>query len=141
MQCDPKLYSSMQTITGSATTNNLIWQRYKLISNPAQTLDWQSLSSGTTNLEVNISIDSPFKAESSEQFVLLVKCLKFISLLFATSPIEGLEEASEALESMVEYYKNNTSDWQQSSLPQSLEIITGNVLPSEVRPPLILDFE
>lgn len=70
----------------------------------------------------------------------MIKCLTLLNILFTTTP-EGLEEASEALESMVEYYRESASDWQQISLPQELGMIKGNVLPSEVRPPLVLDFE
>lgn len=135
----------MQIITGGATRNNLIGQRYEVISTPTQTLNSQTLSPNIPNLNITLSIESPFGAELPNQLhqnsVLLVKCLTLISILFATSTIEGLQEASEALESMVEYYKDRTSDLQQTSLPQSLRVITGSVLPSEVRAPLILDFE
>jgi hypothetical protein len=135
----------MQIITGGAKSNNIIGQRYKVISTPTQIPPWETVSPNTANLNIKISIESPFAAELPNQLhqnsVLLVKCLTLISILFSTSTTEGLEEASEALERMVEYYKDSTSDVQQTTLPQSLGVITGNLLPSEVRPPLILDFE
>jgi hypothetical protein len=145
VQCDPKPYSSsIQTITGGAKSNHLIGQRYEVMSTPTQAPNWQTLSPNIPNLNI-FSIESPFRAELPNQLhqnsVLLVKCLSLISMLFATSTTAGLQEASEALENMVEYYKDSTSDLQQTSLPQSLGVITGNLLPSEVRPPLILDFE
>ena len=135
----------MQIITGGATRNNLIGQRYEVISTPTQRPNSQTLSPNIPNLKITFSLLTPFGAELPNQLhqnsVLLVKCLTLISILFATSTIEGLQEASEALESMVEYYQDSTSDLQQTSLPQSLGVITGSVLPSEVRSPLILDFE
>ena len=135
----------MQIITGGATRNNLIGQRYEVISTPTQRPNSQTLSPNIPNLNITFSIESPLGAELPNQLhqnsVLFVKCLTLISILFATSRIEGLQEASEALESMVEYYQDSTSDLQQTSLPQSLGVITGSVLPSEVRSPLILDFE
>lgn len=145
MQCDLKPYSATQITTGGAKSNTLIGQRYEVISTSTQTPNWQTLSPNVPNLKITFSIESPFGAELPNQLqqnsVLLVKCLTLISILFATSTIEGLQEASEALESIVEYYKDSTSDLQQTSLPQSLGVITGSVLPSEVRQPLILDFE
>jgi hypothetical protein len=136
----------MQRITGGATkNNNLIGQRYEVISTPTQIPHWQTLLPNVPNLNIRISIESPSGGELPNQLhqnsVLLVKCLSLISMLFATSTTEGLQEASEALESMVEYYKDSKSDLQQTSLPQNLEVITSSVLPSEVRSPLILDFE
>jgi len=145
VQCDLKPYSATQITTGGAKSNTLIGQRYEVISTSTQTPNWQTLSPNVPNLKITFSIESPFGAELPNQLqqnsVLLVKCLTLISILFATSTIEGLQEASEALESIVEYYKDSTSDLQQTSLPQSLGVITGSVLPSEVRQPLILDFE
>jgi hypothetical protein len=115
------------------------------MSIPTQAPNWQTLSPNIPNLKITFSVESPFRAELPNQLhqnsVLLVKCLSLISMLFTTSTTEGLQEASEALESMVEYYKDSKSDLQQTSLPQSLKVITGNLLPSEVRSPLILDFE
>jgi hypothetical protein len=135
----------MQTITAGTKNNNLIGQRYEVISTPTQIPHWQTLLPNVPNLNIRISIESPFGAELPSQLhqnsVLFVKCLNLISMLFATSTTAGLQEASEALENMVEYYKDSTSDLEQTSLPQSLGVITGNLLPSEVRPPLILDFE
>jgi len=135
----------MQIITGGAKNNNIIGQRYELISTPTQISPWETLSLNTANLNIRISIESPFTAELPSKLhqnsVLLVKCLSLISMLFATSTTEGLQEASEALERMVEYYNDSASDLQQTTLPQSLGVITGNLLPSEVRPPLIIDFE
>ncbi|BAY94956.1 MULTISPECIES: hypothetical protein [unclassified Tolypothrix] len=135
----------MQIITGGAKNNNIIGQRYEVISTPTQISPWETLSLNTANLNIRISIESPFTAELPSQLhqnsVLLVKCLSLISMLFATSTTEGLQEASEALERMVEYYNDSGSDLQQTTLPQSLGVITGNLLPSEVRPPLIIDFE
>ncbi|MBO3457471.1 hypothetical protein G7B40_004145 [Aetokthonos hydrillicola Thurmond2011] len=135
----------MQRITGVTQSNHIIGQRYELISTPAQTHNWQTLSPNISNLKITFSIESPFADELTNQVhqnsVLLIKCLTLISILFGNSKTEGLQEASEALESMVEYYKDSTSDLQQTSLPQNLEVITNSVLPTEVRPPLILNFE
>lgn len=133
----------MQITTGDAKSNNLIGQRYEVIPSPNQTPHGQTLS--IANLKIRVSIESPFGTELPSKLhqnsVLLVKCLALISMLVATSTTEGLQEASEALESMVEYYKDSPFDLRQTSLPQSLGVITGGVLASEVRPPLILDFE
>lgn len=64
-----------------------------------------------------------------------------LCVLFATSP-KGLQEASEALESMVEYYKEiNKPDLQKTSLPQELRLIKGNIVSSEIRPPLVIDLD
>jgi hypothetical protein len=135
----------MQIITSGTNNNNLIGQRYEVISTPTQMPHWQTLSPNAPNLNIIISIDSSLGTELPNQLhqnsVLFIKCLRLISMLFATSTMEGLQEALEALESMVEYYKDSTPHLQQTSLTQSLEVITGKVLSSEVRPPLILDFE
>ncbi|MEH1955519.1 hypothetical protein [Nostoc sp.] len=135
----------MQITTGSVKSNNLIGQRYEVIPSHTQTPHGQTISPNIANLKIRVSIESPFGTELPSKLhqnsVLLVKCLTLISMLVATSTTEGLQEASEALESMVEYYKDSPFDLRQTSLPQSLGVITGSVLPSEVRPPLILDFE
>jgi hypothetical protein len=70
----------------------------------------------------------------------LVKCLTLLNILFTTTP-EGLEEASEALESMVEHYRESAIVSGQPSLPQEMMLIEGKILPSEVRPPLVINFE
>lgn len=96
------------------------------------------------NVTINVSIESSLNGEPnvdlSEDTMLLLKCLTLLNTLSTTAP-EGLKEASEALETMVEYYRERAYDLPQSSLPQDLEVITGKILPSEVRPPLILDIE
>ncbi|MCF4967853.1 hypothetical protein [Nostoc sp. CMAA1605] len=133
----------MQTIPSSSQGKNIIGHRYEVISLPSQTPYWQNVSS-TPTLKIQISIQSPLKADSFSQFnhntYLLIKCLFLLNVLFVTSS-EGLQEASEALENMVDYYRCYRSDWQPKSLPGELQVITGTVLPTEVRPPLVMDFE
>lgn len=127
----------------SNQNRNKIGQKYEIVSTSTQT-SWQSVVSGTPTLTIQFSIESPFSdqwiVDINKNTILMIKCLTLLNILFTTTP-EGLEEASEALESMVEYYRESASDWQQISLPQELGMIKGNVLPSEVRPPLVLDFE
>ncbi|RUT10242.1 hypothetical protein DSM106972_007370 [Dulcicalothrix desertica PCC 7102] len=96
------------------------------------------------NVTINVSIESSLNGEPnvdlSEDTMLLLKCLTLLNTLSTTAP-EGLKEASEALESMVEFYKERVDNVQQSSLPQSLGVIKGNILRTVVRPPLVIDFE
>ncbi len=135
----------MQIVTSGVKSNNLIGQRYEVLSTPTQTSHWQTLAPNIPNIEIKVLVKPLFSAELPNELhqnsILLARCLTLISMLFVTSK-EALQEASTALEGMVEYYKN-TPDSQQISLPlpQNLGEITGNVLPSVVRPPLILDFE
>jgi hypothetical protein len=134
----------MQIVTNNSKSNYLIGQRYEVLSNFSQTGPLQSLVPNTLNIEIKIFV-RPLSGDElanklHDNTRLLVKCLTLISMLFTTST-EGLQEASETLESIVEYYKENTSDSQQIPLPQNLEVITASVLPSVVRQPLILDFE
>jgi len=125
----------MHITTGSTQTKNIIGQRYELLP---------TLVSGTPSLKIEVSIESPFSGEWFGQFnqntLIWIKCLKLLNLLFANTP-EGLQEASEVLERMVEYYSDCGSDLGQTTLPQELGLLTGSVLPSEVRPPLVLDLE
>ncbi|MCY7382514.1 MAG: hypothetical protein LH628_08040 [Microcoleus sp. CAN_BIN18] len=125
----------MHVTTGSTQTKNIIGQRYELLP---------TLVSGTPSLKIKVSIESPFSGEWFGQFnqntLIWIKCLKLLNLLFANTP-EGLQEASEVLERMVEYYSDCGSDLGQTTLPQELGLLTGSVLPSEVRPPLVLDLE
>jgi hypothetical protein len=129
----------MHVTTGGTKSKNIIGQRYEVLPTPAQTL-----SSGTPSLKIEVSIESPFSGEWLGQFnentIIWIKCLTLLNMLLATTP-EGLQEASEVLERMVEYYRDCRSDLGQTTLPQELELLSGSVLPSEVRPPLILDFE
>jgi len=125
----------MHVTTGSTQTKNIIGQRYELLP---------TLVSGTPSLKIKVSIESPFSGEWFGQFnqntLIWIKCLTLLNLLFANTP-EGLQEASEVLERMVEYYSDCGSDLGQTTLPQELGLLTGSVLPSEVRPPLVLDLE
>jgi hypothetical protein len=125
----------MHITTGSTQTKNIIGQRYELLP---------TLVSGTPSLKIKVSIESPFSGEWFGQFnqntLIWIKCLTLLNLLFANTP-EGLQEASEVLERMVEYYSDCGSDLGQTTLPQELGLLTGSVLPSEVRPPLVLDLE
>jgi hypothetical protein len=125
----------MHVITGSTQTKNIIGQRYELLP---------TLVSGTPSLKIEVSIESPFSGEWFCQFnqntIVWIKCLTLLNLLFANTP-EGLQEASEVLERMVEYYSDCRSDLGQTTLPQELGLLTGSVLPSQVRPPLVLDLE
>lgn len=104
------------------------------------------LSSSVPAITVKISIESSLNGEPNGQLsqntMLLLQCLNSLNTLSATTP-EGLKEASEALESMVKYYIQLADDMQQTSLPpqKKLEVIKGNILPSVVNPPLIMDFE
>lgn len=134
----------MQTTTSSdIKTNSLIGQRYQLISSPAQTDSLQTLVFNISNIEIKF-VEPLYTSKSLNKLnsntILLIRCLTLISILFANSP-EGLQEASEALEDMVEYYKENRSYSQQVSLPKDLGVINATVLPSVVRQPLVLDFE
>ncbi len=125
----------MHVTTGSTQTKNIIGQRYELLP---------TLVSGTPSLKIKVSIESPFSGEWFGQFnqntLIWIKCLTLLNLLFANTP-EGLQEASEVLERMVEYYSDCGHDLGQTTLPQELGLLTGSVLPSEVRPPLVLDLE
>jgi hypothetical protein len=133
----------MHVITGDTKGKNRIGQRYEVLPTPTQTKYWQTFASGNPTLKIQVSIESRFSGELTGQLnkntILLVKCLTLLNTLFTTAP-EGLQEASEALESMVEYYSESRSDLGQTILPQELGLVSGTVLPSEVRPPLILDF-
>ncbi|AFZ08489.1 hypothetical protein Osc7112_4165 [Oscillatoria nigro-viridis PCC 7112] len=134
----------MHVTTGGTQSKNIIGQRYEVLPTPAQTQYRHTLASGTPSLKIEVSIESPISGEWFGQFnqntIAWVKCLTLLNLLFTNTP-EGLEEASEVLERMVEYYSDCRSDLGQTTLPQELGLLTGSVLPSEVRPPLVLDFE
>ncbi|MEH2336969.1 hypothetical protein [Nostoc sp.] len=134
----------MQITTGGTNGENIIGQRYKVISTATQNPYSQTSASGTPSLKIQVSIESSTSGEWSDQFnhnrVLLVKCLTLLNILFATSP-EGLQEASEALETMVEYYNVCKYDWLQNNLPQELGVIKGTISSSEVRRPLVLDLD
>lgn len=134
----------MHVTTGTTKSKNTIGQRYQVLPSPAQTQYPQTLASGTASLKIEVSIESPISGEWLGQFnqntIVWIKCLTLLNLLFANTP-EGLQEASEVLERMVEYYSECRSDLEQTTLPQELGLLTGSVLPSEVRPPLLLDLE
>ncbi|TAG88200.1 MAG: hypothetical protein EAZ09_01025 [Oscillatoriales cyanobacterium] len=134
----------MHVITGTTNSRNIIGQRYQVLPSSSQTQYRQSLASATPSLKIEVSIESPFSGEWFGQFnqntIVWIKCLTLLNLLFANTP-EGLQEASEVLERMVEYYSECRSDLGQTTLPQELGLLTGTVLPSEVRPPLVLDLE
>jgi hypothetical protein len=125
----------MQTITNCDRPNNLIGQKYQVVSSSTQT---------PSSNKLPIIIETALTLESTNKLtrnILLLKCLMLISILFKNSDTEGLEEAAEALQNMVEYYQDSNDNYLQTNLPQNLEIINGTILPSKVRPPLILDFE
>ncbi|MDF5724188.1 MAG: hypothetical protein PUP91_27725 [Rhizonema sp. PD37] len=134
----------MHMITGGTQNRNIIGQRYKVLSNNNQTPDWQDLVTNTHNLKIEISIESPFSSEFSNQLnqnsELLVKCLTLLSLLLVTSSA-GLQEASETLENIVEYYRDSMSDLQQTTLPHELKVTKGNIVSSVTRPPLVIDLD
>lgn len=134
----------MHVITGTTNSRNIIGQRYQVLPSSSQTQYRQSLASATPSLKIEVSIESPFSGEWFGQFnqntIVWIKCLTLLNLLFANTP-EGLQEASEVLERMVEYYSECRSDLGQTTLPQELGLLTGTVLPSELRPPLVLDLE
>ncbi|MBW4601357.1 MAG: hypothetical protein KME29_17730 [Calothrix sp. FI2-JRJ7] len=103
----------------------------------------EPLSSNAPPLTIKVSVESIFvepNGKLNQNSMLLLQCLTLLNTLSTTAP-EGLKEASEALEGMVEFYKERADDAQQSSFPQHLDVIKGNILPSQVRPPLILDLE
>lgn len=54
---------------------------------------------------------------------------------------EGLEEASEVLESIVEYYGNSPELVEKQPLSQESGLLANKMLPVEVRGPLILDID
>jgi len=134
----------MHVTTGTTKSKNIIGQRYQVLPSPTQTQYRQTLASGTPSLKIEISIESPISGEWFGQFnqntIVWIKCLTLLNLLFANTP-EGLQEASEVLERMVKYYSEYRSDLGQTTLPPELGLLTGSVLPSEVRPPLVLDLE
>jgi hypothetical protein len=139
----------MQILTSGTNTQNTIGQRYEVISTFNQARYEQILKPDSSSLEIHVSIASPSSPEWSSQFnhinqntILLLKCLKLLHELFSAYP-EGLEEASEELANILEYHQERQVYLQQSksSLPQDFKIIPGRILPSEVRPPLIMDFE
>lgn len=134
----------MQIATSGIKSKNIIGQRYEVISTPTQTSPKSSLVSDTPTLKIQVSIESSLNGDWSSQLnqntILLIKCLTILQMLFANSP-EGLQEASEALKTMLEYYQENEAYLQQPNLPKELGVVTGSVLPSVVRPPLVLDFE
>jgi hypothetical protein len=124
--------------------NIRIGQRYEILLNSTQTPYLKTTTSKLPTLKIEVSIESPWNRErfsqENQNTTLLLKCVTLINLLFAIAP-EGLEEASEALETMLHYYSDYSSDLGQTSLPQELGIIKGKVLPTQVRPPLSLDFD
>lgn len=130
--------------TRGAQSQNIIGQRYEVLSPFTRPSHLESLASDTPTLKIQVSIESPLSGESSskvnQKTILLAKCLRLLGILLASAP-EGLEEASEALERMVEYYMDCASDLPQPSLPQELGTIQGSLLPSLVRPPLVIDLD
>lgn len=133
----------MQITTSINNSTNIIGQRYEVISIPSHTPYWQTLSDKTPYLNIKVSIESPFNndlPELHQNSLLLAKCLTMLSMLFATSTA-GLQEASEALENMVEYYKDNVFDSLQTSLPQESRVVKANIVSSEIRPPLVIDLD
>jgi len=116
----------------------LIGQRYELISTSSQTPYRQFIADDTSALKIESSFSG--SSQVNQNAILLFECLILLNRLFAAAP-EGLKEASETLKNITEYYSDNASNTQQTSLPQELGIIKGSVLPSEVRPPLVLDFD
>ncbi|WP_033335003.1 hypothetical protein [Scytonema hofmannii] len=134
----------MQITTSGIKSKNIIGQRYEVISTPTQTSSKSNLVSNIPNLKIQVFIESSLSEDWSSQLnqnsILLIKCLTILQTLFTTSP-EGLQEASEALETILEYYQENQNYLQQTNLSKELGAVTGNVLPSVVRPPLVIDFE
>lgn len=102
----------MSEITGGTKNQNIIGKRYEVLPTPTLTHYRQTLASGSPSLQIEVSIESPISSEWFGQFnentILLVKCLTLLNILFANTP-EGLPEASEALERMVEYYRDCAS--------------------------------
>ncbi|MFL9454301.1 MULTISPECIES: hypothetical protein [Nostocales] len=134
----------MKTFNSGTKSKNIIGQRYEVISTPTQTSPKSNLVLDTPTLKIQISIESSFSedwySQLNQNSILLIKCLTILQTLFATCP-EGLQEASEALETMLEYYQQNQAYLQQTTLPKELGVVTGSVLPSVLRPPLVIDFE
>jgi hypothetical protein len=124
--------------------NIRIGQRYEILLNSTQTPYLKTTTSKLPTFKIEVSIESPWNRErfsqENQNTTLLFKCVTLINLLFAIAP-EGLEEASESLERMLHYYSDYSSDLGQTSLPQELGIIKGKVLPTQVRPPLSIDFD
>lgn len=87
-----------------------------------------------------------WSSQVTENMPILINFIKCLSLIKTLSTIypEGLEEASETLNHIVEYHRECQGDLQQiqqSSLARESGTINGTILSSQVRPPLTLDFE
>jgi len=131
-------YKTKQTLSGDINSEKIIGRRYEVIS-----LGYESPS-----LQISVSYPSVSSTESSNQFntkntYAIMECLALLREIAYVYP-EGLTEASQTLRDIVEYYQQYPTDLRQirqSSLPQELKIITGTILPTEISPPLTLDFE
>ncbi|MEA5618445.1 hypothetical protein VB711_11430 [Cronbergia sp. UHCC 0137] len=134
----------MQIITRGTNTKNIIGQRYEVISTSSQTPYGKTLKYGSSSLEIQVSITSTPNAEWSghlnQNIIPLLKCLTLLNTFFYNSP-EALQEASEALEKVSDYYQDYVPDIKQSTLPQALKVIQGRILSSKIRPPLDIDLD
>ncbi len=67
----------------------------------------------------------------------LIHCLKMIGKL-TLSGEDGLKEAAESLENIADYHQLKPTIPRS---PQEFTLLTGSILPGEIRSPLILDFD
>jgi outer membrane lipoprotein-sorting protein len=85
-------------------------------------------------------LTSEFTEKINQNTIHLFKCLILLYNLLVNTP-EGLEEASETIEKIVEYYKDYEFHSQQTSFTQEQNVTQATMLPSKVRPPLVLDLD
>jgi hypothetical protein len=74
-----------------------------------------------------------------KNLIVILKSLYLLCSLFKNS--EGLKEAFESIEQISEYYKDYQSNQKEKTLPQKGKISTPTILPSKVRPPLVIDLD
>lgn len=130
MQCNLNpltQYRNNQTSSGMAI-NNEIFDRESgqsiLIQNPCFDL----MISGSS-----LSFRTDSYRLSPDQLILLLKCLLIIQNLSESA----LEEASEALEAIAQFYSDRFPSINMSTI--SPHRIRGNLITTQVRPPLVLD--
>lgn len=91
-------------------------------------------SSGSGNFSFEVNFSHQHSNESSQ----LLKCFLLL-LKISQLPLEALQESVEDLEQIVDFY----SDYSPESLESypTSEIISGKIVSTEVRPPLILSWD
>lgn len=101
--------------------------------------DQQPLSQKLDKFGVsNLSFEVEFTQEDSTKSLNFLKSLLLL-LAIGRLPLEALEETVQTLEQIREFYSDYSSETSQSTI--NSKIVTGDIVSTEIRPPLVLSLD